>query len=141
MDYNIVVMETFGQWLRRHRKALNLTQGDVAKRANVSVSYVSTLERKQPHSTTGEDITPDRDKLIAIAKAVQGDVGEALSYYGYALNGEPQKIAEFAVTLKKMGVADWDIPGIDLEKLPPEALAQLLDVMETNVRVQLKNVG
>lgn len=93
MIYNFVVMESFGKWLLRHRKALQLTQGDVAKAAGVSVSYVSTLEREQPHSLTGEHITPDREKVAALAKAVRGDINEALNLAGYA-SGTSNQIPE-----------------------------------------------
>ncbi len=83
MYYNVVVMETFGKWLLRHRKQLGLNQGDVAKKADVSTSYVSTLEREQPHSLTGEKIQPDREKVIALAQAVNGNIDEALRLSGF----------------------------------------------------------
>lgn len=77
-------MNNFGEWLRAKRIDLGLKQADVARRAGVSVSYVSTLERSQPHSTTGARLTPERSKLTALAKAVQGDIDEALHLCGYA---------------------------------------------------------
>lgn len=97
MIYNFVVMETFGAWLLRHRKIAGLKQSDIATRAHISVSYVSTLEREQPHSITGEKIMPDRAKVAAIAKAVGGDENEALALCGYApQNGDriPQPIRD-----------------------------------------------
>ena len=84
MNYNLVVMAGFGEWLLRHRKALEMKQSDVASRANVSVSYISTIERDQPHSITGAKLTPEREKVIAIAKAVNGDINEALELCGYS---------------------------------------------------------
>ena len=83
-SYNIVVMDTFGEWLRRHRKQLDLLQSEVARRAGVSTSYISTLERSQKHSITGAELVPDRDKVTAIAKAVNGNANEALRLCGYA---------------------------------------------------------
>lgn len=83
-NYNVASVENFGQWLRRHRKQLRLTQKDVADRANLSFSYVSTLERQQPHTITGNDILPTREKVESLARAVQGDLNEALLLCGYA---------------------------------------------------------
>lgn len=84
LDYNTVVMSTFGKWLLAKRKGLRLLQSDVARAAGVSVSYISTLERAQPHTITGGDITPEREKVAAIARAVGGDPDEALLMFGYA---------------------------------------------------------
>lgn len=75
---------SFGKWLREHRKKADLTLKDVAARARLSFSYVSTLEREQPHSLTGGEILPTRAKVEALAKAVGGDVSEALALNGYA---------------------------------------------------------
>jgi transcriptional regulator with XRE-family HTH domain len=118
MNYNIVVMETFGKWLLRHRKALNMTQSDVAKRSSVSVSYISTIERDQPHSITGEDITPDREKVEALAKAVGGDVGEALHMAGYASTNE-----------KFHNLPDF-LYQIDWQKFSPTALNEIKSFIE-----------
>jgi transcriptional regulator with XRE-family HTH domain len=84
MKYNIVVMENFGKWLKRHRLALEMNQKDVAKLAEISVSYVSTLERSQPHSLTGESIRPEPEVVAALAKAVKGNLAEAMAFFGYA---------------------------------------------------------
>lgn len=89
-QYNLVVVQKFGQWLRDHRKKLGLFQSDIAKRASVSTSYISTLERAQPHSITGAELTPERSKVVAIAKAVVGDLNEALMLCGYASLSDAQ---------------------------------------------------
>ncbi len=93
----------FGAWLREHRINQGLFQSDVAKRAGVSVSYVSTLERTQPHSISGKDVSPTREKIMALAKAVGGSVDEALKLTGYAST-------------------DTDAFGLasELSKLPPD---------------------
>jgi transcriptional regulator with XRE-family HTH domain len=83
-SYNVETYMTFGEWLRRHRKQLGLTQPETAERAHVSTSYVSTIERGQPHSITGGVIRPEPEKVIALAKAVEGDPDEALQLCGYA---------------------------------------------------------
>lgn len=72
----------FGAWVKRHRKALRLTQGQVAKRAGVSTSYISSIERRAPHSQTGVPVRPERDTILQIAKAVGGSADEALVICG-----------------------------------------------------------
>lgn len=78
----------FGVWLKRHRKVLGLTQTEVAERAGVSPSYISTIERQQPHTITGIPVRPERDKIMAIAKAVGGSPDEALVLCGYLPDDE-----------------------------------------------------
>lgn len=73
-----------------------MLQKDVARRAGVSVSYVSTLERGQPHSITGADLTPERRKVVALAEAVGGDVSEALALCGYASDTSAKWIFDLA---------------------------------------------
>lgn len=53
--YTDVAMVTFGEWLKERRVKVQMTQTQVADRAGLSFSYVSTLERQQPHSMTGRD--------------------------------------------------------------------------------------
>lgn len=90
-DYNIVVMDNFGDWLKRHRKELGLHQREVARTAGVSTSYISTLERGQKHSITGADLVPDRAKVVEIAKAVKGSVDEALRLFGYTSANDDER--------------------------------------------------
>jgi transcriptional regulator with XRE-family HTH domain len=118
--YNTVVMEKFGDWLRRHRKALGLLQSQVASRAGVSTSYISTLERAQKHSITGADLVPDREKLAAIAKAVNGNVNEALRFFGYAPNQptETFDILDLATVMFH-----------DADRLTPEEKEELLTIV------------
>lgn len=96
MNYNVAVMsrnyKTFGQWLKSHRQQLDLYQSHVAKKAGVSTSYVSNIERTQPHTVTGRPIHPERDKVIALAQAVEGNVDEALLLAGYAPVSEPDQL-------------------------------------------------
>lgn len=100
MNYNLVIMNNFGQWLLQHRTEAKMTQGAVAKKAGVSVSYVSTLEREQPHSITGAKLTPEPDKVIALAKAVGGDENEALDLCGYAAKNNilPEELRDIPFT-------------------------------------------
>lgn len=82
---------SFGDWLREKRVQKHLRQADVARRAGVSVSYISTIERNARHSTSNARLQPQRDAVIAIANALGEDVTEALMIAGYAPE-EPEKL-------------------------------------------------
>jgi transcriptional regulator with XRE-family HTH domain len=112
MNYNFFVMKTFGDWLRDQRKALGLKQDDVAKRAGISVSYVSTLERNQPNTTTGKEIRPEPEIIEALAKAVQGDVSEALAFFRYAPREEVEATRARIVVSDKDGFDEADLQDI-----------------------------
>jgi transcriptional regulator with XRE-family HTH domain len=82
--HTLTVSITFGKWLADNRERSRKTQGEVAKQAGVSVSYVSGLEREEPVTRDGRPRQPRRDKVEALAKAVGGDVNEALRIAGFA---------------------------------------------------------
>lgn len=86
--YNLVVMETFGQWLLRCRKERGWTQKFLHEKSGVSESYISTLERSQPHSITGAKLRPEPDKVELLAKALGENVDQALIIAGYSPNNE-----------------------------------------------------
>lgn len=75
---------SFGKWLYNQRKEARLTQGELARRAHISTSYVSTLEREQEHTVTGALPQPDREIVIDLAKVLNADIDEALLAAGYA---------------------------------------------------------
>lgn len=89
MSYNLVVMQNFGEWLRTNRKKHGWTQEDLHKKSGVSSSYISTLERNQPHSVTGASLRPEPDKVKALAEALGEDEAEALRIAGYASLDQP----------------------------------------------------
>lgn len=60
--------QEFGALLRRYRLAANLTQEDLAERANVSVHTISNLERGAPHRPR-----PDTRYLLADALGLTDD--------------------------------------------------------------------
>lgn len=81
----------FGDWLRQRRLELGLRQADVAKRAGVSLSYISAIERGERHHLSDSPTLPKREVVIAIANALGEDVTRALMIAGYAPD-EPSKI-------------------------------------------------
>jgi transcriptional regulator with XRE-family HTH domain len=142
-SYTSVVMNKSGEFLRKRRQELGLTQADVAKRSGLSVSYISTLERGQKHSTTNADLTPARDKVLAIAKALKTDADEMLVLFGFAPEypierPKPQNVQELLAALNELGVDAMFYGGV--ENLPddPELLADILDDFATVIALRLR---
>jgi len=118
-NYNTVGMNNFGDWVRDHRKRLGLYQSDLAKRAGVSTSYISTIERGQRHSITGAELRPEPQKVTAIAKALGQSADEALLLTGYAPKTETPtfNLAESA----RLALLD--------QNLTPEEQAEIVEEM------------
>ena len=93
----------------KKRKA---TQAETAKRAGISKAYIGHLENHRPHTTSGADLIPSREKVIAIAKAVNGDINEALELCGYASSKQ---------TLPP------EITAIDFTQFSPEDLTEIVN--------------
>lgn len=123
--YNLVVMDTSGEWLRSKRKALRMRQEDVAIRAHVSPSYISTIERGQKHSTSDGDLKPDRDKLIRIAKAVNGNPDELLAFYEYR-------------GVSAVGTESLDVPGVGTLSFDKKTAKHDLERMKIVYRTALE---
>lgn len=140
-NYNLVKMQSFGHWLQERRKDAGMRQSDVAKRAGVSTSYISTLERGQKHSVTGAQLRPEPDKVEAIAKAVGGDVNEALALCGYASGktvSRPHTAAEFIEALQSLGVDGiqfFDKPN--LEELTAADFEEILNAVRLAVEITI----
>lgn len=94
MRYNLVEMASFGTWLREKRKQARLTQDELSRKSGVSASYISTLEREQPHSVTGARLRPEPDKVRALAAALGQDPSEPLTIAGYAGDRHDQEILD-----------------------------------------------
>jgi len=76
--------EVFGAWLVQQRKKADLTQETLAERARLTKSYISNLERNQPHTVSGALPRPSVEAVDAIAHALGVPVNEARLYAGYA---------------------------------------------------------
>ena len=62
--------KTFGEWLRKRRQEARLSQDELAARAGISKSYISTLERHAPHPKTGAPPQPTFETVDALAQAL-----------------------------------------------------------------------
>lgn len=132
---------TFGEWLRQKRKALRLSQTDVANRAGVSFAYVSAIERGQKHSITANPILPKRETIEVLAKAVGGDIDEALLLAGYAPKKpvtKPQTLPELVAALEALGI---DAPMM-YDDLPAdqdgEAFREVIERIWLDIELVLK---
>ena len=77
--------QTFGQLLRRYRRAAKLSQEELAKRSGVDYTYVSKLENDRVNAPAEETILRfcgvlhiDNDELLFAARRVPADIGSAV---------------------------------------------------------------
>lgn len=76
-------MPTFGQTLRQWRKEAGLSLRALAEKADMSTTYLDSLERDKPHPVTGAPPQPRRKMVIALAHALHISEGLALEAAGY----------------------------------------------------------
>lgn len=76
-----IVKDSFGQHLRSIRKAANLNIGELARRLNVSITYLSDIEldRRLPLSTekifiVAETVQINPDTLLILAAQQRGSI-------------------------------------------------------------------
>ena len=82
-----LMSETFGQYVRRHRKTLSMTQDELARKSGISQSYVSGIEREVNKDVSREDVkklaraleVPAADALTAAGLSLDADVIESIS--------------------------------------------------------------
>lgn len=101
--------QKFGLWLREKRQTARLTQTEVAKLAGISPSYVSTLERGEPHSVSKIPVKPERETVLAIAKAIGGNPNEALVLAGYM----PNHLSDIPDSIRIIGFEELNEEDVD----------------------------
>lgn len=130
---------SFGKWLAEKRIAARLTQGALAKRAGISITYVSALERDEPNAKDGSPRRPRLDKVERLAKALSVPIDEARVAAGYApLNPatKPQTVAELLEAIERLGV-DHIMFAENLKDMTPEDLSDILDSIRNSIEHQL----
>lgn len=126
--------ETFGDWLRRSRKAVGITQKTLAERvssrgASVTLGYISNLERNYYPPKSGETNRPRMQIVDALADALEVPRDEARLAAGYApeTTGPPQTVADLLKAIERLGVEgimfhdEEKLHELDAEQSKPES--------------------
>lgn len=123
---------TFGKWLITARHTAGLKQPELAKRAGVSVSYISALEREELTGKFDRPRKPTAEKVTKIAKALGVPVDEALVMAGFvpaSMTTRPTTARESLELIERL------IPGFSgvllAEELTDESAERLLEDFRT----------
>jgi transcriptional regulator with XRE-family HTH domain len=131
----------FAKWILEKRKALGLTQGQLAERVGVSVSYISALERNEPFGKYGRERKPSVEIVDKIAKALQLDRDETRIKAGYApeqplIIKKPQTLDELIEILEQIGISNLHFHEHDrLRTATPRQLQEVLDAVKLAVQL------
>ena len=109
-----------GQRIVARRLALNLDQGAVAMRADLSRAYISRLEN-------GLVPSPKLNDLEAVAQAVNLGLADLLANESGEDGNEPAIGRRFS--------ADWDTIQREVEDLPPEDAERVLRLFRVAVDI------
>ena len=106
------VNKNFAEWLKEARKEARLTMEKLGELVGKSKQYISVLERGEPHPLTNKPVTPNKDLVIALAKALNTNESEALNAAGYAsttqLQPQQQQIIETLGHSKNLTPKDFE---------------------------------
>lgn len=127
-------MMTLGQWLRQRRKEKRLTQAALAALSGVSASYVSTIERQQPHSVSGAKLRPEPNVIAALADALGASRTEALALAGYAAPGATVRVTNAEEFLRVLEAHGLTVPNFltgtsGLDQVGEDELNEVLSAM------------
>lgn len=95
----------FGTWLKSTREAKRISGVELERKTGISRQYISNLERGVKTDKKGSPIRPSREKVIALAKALNADENEALKLAGYASDADGLVIVGFGDELDPDDVA------------------------------------
>jgi transcriptional regulator with XRE-family HTH domain len=91
--------ETFGRKLQRWRESANITQAELARRVEVSPTYISNLERDFSPTAKGGKPQPSVETCDKIARALGVKVAEVRLAAGYAPQGAHADTIEEALEM------------------------------------------
>lgn len=75
----------FGETLKRWREEADLTQEELAARIGKTKSYISNIERAQPHPQSGAPPKPSLEVIDGLAKALGKTATAVRDAAGYGL--------------------------------------------------------
>jgi transcriptional regulator with XRE-family HTH domain len=125
--------ETFGQKLKQWREAANISQAELARRVEVSPTYISNLERDFSPTAKGGKPQPSVETCDKIARALGVKVAEVRLAAGYA----PPSAAESRPREQTDQVKDREAEAIrtgemiqNWTELSPERQVQALEFLK-----------
>lgn len=88
---NFLKVMDFAEWLKTNRELKGYSQRRLAKEVDYlcSDAFISQIETRKYVGKKGNPMKPDREIVIALAKALNADVDKALNLAGYASNSAP----------------------------------------------------
>ena len=138
---------SFGKLILTRRKALDLTQAQVAERVGVSVSYISALERAESFGKYERERKPSVEVVDKLAKALQIDGDELRVKAGYApgqplVIKKPSTLDELVEALEALGVENLHFHEHDrLRTATPRQLQEVLDAVKLAVQLIIARQG
>ncbi len=89
-SFDMYNAEAFANWLENSfRKSSFKSYAEVGEKVGLSRSAIAGFAKAKPQSATNKASRPRRENVIAIAKALEADVDEALLLAGYAPTTDP----------------------------------------------------
>lgn len=127
------IREDFAAWVRSTREALGMSQAEASRRAKI--------DRQQWYRIEAAASGTKRETIIAIARAINGDVDTALRTAGYApesdLAGKPETVEDLLSRLEKLGVEHIEFET-DVRNSSPEQLQAVYDAVKLAVELTLR---
>lgn len=131
---------TFGEWLLERRREARLSQDELAARAGVSKSYISTLERNAPHPTTGAPPQPTTETVDSLAEALGVPIPvarDAAFGTGSAVLTSPEDLPEEVSGHIRRYILAWNAASPEQRPRIHQILETLLQHIEASVHLDL----
>ncbi|HYE64064.1 MAG TPA: helix-turn-helix transcriptional regulator [Pyrinomonadaceae bacterium] len=119
--------ETFGQYIARRRKAVGLTQAEVARRISVTPTYISHLERGIDPTGRSDMLLPTVEVVDAIAKAINAPVAKVRRLAGHA---PPEDVIHEVIDENVFDKGDFDALYFKYEKLTAKQKREFKRILE-----------
>jgi transcriptional regulator with XRE-family HTH domain len=132
---------TFGQKLKLWREAARLTQVQLAKAAQLSVPYVSNLERDFASNTRSGRPRASLAVADRLAQALNVPKDEVRHAAGHASEHpitKPQTVNELLHVLNELGVSAQFLGGVESYPDDPDLLQDILDDFATVLALRFR---
>jgi transcriptional regulator with XRE-family HTH domain len=135
----------FAEWLEAEfRKSSFKSYSELADRAGLKRSTVSSLVTAKPQSATGKASQPKVNTVTRLATALDVDLDQALLMAGHApqnpVSPKPKNLGEFLGALEALGIEQFQFatrPGA-LDDYTEDDFEELLERIKADVDITLK---